>query len=310
MTDPRRTNHSGWYEQLHPDAAPPSRPGPPAPPRAEPPHAPRAEPPHAPRAEPPHAPYPEQARPPRTDPAYLPSGVTRPSAGGAKVRPIADELFRGATDAFTGATRINHRLVGIGCAAALVAELMLTWRDDQVHGRQRLLRTFPAAETGQPVLAPDHRLYLEAPPRDPLCYRVLSEIVEDARDQRRPVVEFVEYLSDRAYRMVGERLAMARLVVEEQRRSGLRRRQVFLDVEPTASVNALTRLPRKLRDREPIGESDRVLFGLYDAIGLMAVVRREFSDHFPMPSDLRLTPDLQSVLDAASALQAAVTRRH
>ncbi|MEV0841581.1 GPP34 family phosphoprotein [Actinocatenispora sera] len=299
MTDPRRTNHTGWYEQLHPDAAPSTRSAP-VPPRAEPP--PRAVPPT--HAAPPRAPH--------TDPAYPPSAAHRPApgTGGATVRPIADELFRGATDAFTGATRINHRLVDIGCAAALVAELMLTWRDDPVHGRQRLLRTFPAAETGTPVLAPDHRLYLEAPPRDPLCYRVLSEIVEDARDQRRPVVEFIEYLSDRAYRMVGERLAMARLMVEEQRRSGLRRRQVFLDVEPTASVNALTRLPRKLRDREPVGEADRVLFGLYDAIGLMAVVRREFSDHFPMPTDLRLTPDLQSVLDAASELQAVVTRRH
>jgi hypothetical protein len=29
-----------------------------------------------------------------------------------------------------------------------------------------------------------------------------------------------------------------------------------------------------------------------------------------MPTDLRLTPDLQSVLDAASELQAVVTRRH
>ena len=234
----------------------------------------------------------------------------RQSAPHAVPRPIADELFRAATDPFSGGTRVNRVLVGIGCAAALVAELMLIRYEDPVQGPQRLLRTFGAAETGQPVLAPDHRMYQEAPPRDPLGYRVLSDIVEDARDQRRPVVEFVEYLSDRAYEMVGERLATARLVVEERRRIGLRSRRVFVAVEPTASVNALTRLPRKLRDREPVGEADRVLLGLYDAIGLMGAARHEFSDEFPVPRDLRLTADLAATVEAARELQAAVTRRH
>lgn len=237
--------------------------------------------------------------------------------GGAR-RPLADELFRAGTDPNTGKTRVDRYQLSIGCAGALLAELVLERRPHQTLGdrvQEPLLTTFRQEGTGRRVLAV-HRLYADAPPRDPLAYQVLSRIVADAQDtgRGRPVVEMVEYLAEEAYLRVGERLADAGLMVEDERRRGWRgvRRRIWLPAGPgTDSLNALIRLPIRLRAREPISEFDRVFLGLADAVHLRPAMRREVGERFPWPEpdELRLQDDLRAVVDATRTVVATVTRR-
>lgn len=239
----------------------------------------------------------------------------------AQLRPLADELFRAGTDPHDGKTRVDRYQLSIGCAGGLLAELMLERRPHQTLGdpvREPLLTTFLDADSGRRVLRVHRRLYAEAPPRDPLAYQVLSKIVADmaSTGRGRPVAEMVEYLADDAYLRVGERLADAGLMAEHEQRRTWRggRRRIWLPTGPrTDSINALIRLPGRLRARQPISEFDRVFLGLADAVNLAPAMRREAGERFPWPEldQLRLQDDLRAVVEATQTVVATATRtRH
>lgn len=335
-------------QPAYPQPQPPSYPSPAPPPPAAPPPAaapPRPHPPAAQpgyREEPPPPPLPAVVQPPPGDqwpsndqwPGSRPGGGQptdispgdwsrglpanpMPQPRVSEVRPVADELFRVGTDPYKGTTYGSRFVLSIGCAGGLIAELMLaTEAVTDVTGvrQEQLLTCFPSRETGRMVLTPNHRVWEERPPRDPLQHKVLSQIVADTRRQRRPVVECVEYLAESAYLQVGERLELADLMESGERRTITgRRRRVWKAPSdlPTASINAMHRLPRAIAAGKKITVADRVLLGLIDATNLTRVVRREFGATFTWPSDLRLPHDLQAVVDATrTVVGASINARH
>jgi hypothetical protein len=235
------------------------------------------------------------------------------------VRPAADELWRLGTDPYTGRTYCSRAMLSLGVAAALLAELMLMRSSESGITRQML--TCFSTEAGRPVLRVDYWEAKERPPRDPLLADVLADILEDARDTRRSVYEFSQYLAESAYEQVAKRLSTARIVTDVPPRRGLLGGRLFADtqrrwaaVDPSSSINAMLRLPRELRqvdddgNKRPIPVSDRVLLGLVDALDLTATLRRESAHRFAVPSNLRLPDDLQLLIDTTRTAVAASAR--
>ena len=228
----------------------------------------------------------------------------------AQTRPIADELFRAGTSPDSGETLVHRHHLSIGCAGGLVAELMLAHRQPGQPAAEPLLTTVVDRVSGRRLLRVRRHLYDQAPPRDSLAHHVIDVIVADAEQTgARPVAEMLEYLAAEAYVWVGERLARAGLMVERQRRRGLRTQRVWLPARyRTDSIHALMRLPSMLRLGEPISEADRVLLGLMDAVNLRSTMKREAGLSFPWPASLRLHADLNSVVDVTRTVVELTTR--
>lgn len=232
------------------------------------------------------------------------------------VLPPASELWRIGTDPYTGTTRVARHQLSIGCAGGLLAELMMQTRPDVVPGRpdRPLVATYAESDTGRPILAPDVGLYREDPPRDPLLYQVLDELIKDSRDSRRGLAEYIEYLAETAYLRVADRLTSDRFMTETSRRTWPtgRRQRIWTAVEPTSSLNAMNRIPRELRNHNPLSEADRILLGLIIAADLTGPIHHEYGRQidWPDPADLALAGPLQQVVDATSYVVAAAARGH
>jgi Golgi phosphoprotein 3 (GPP34) len=233
------------------------------------------------------------------------------------VQPPANELFRVSTDPGSGATYSKRHLASIGCAAALIAELLMLPPVVVVIAgeprRERLLDCLADPVTGRPVLVVRPAAAAARPPEDPSLRQVMDLFVADAvvtRERRllRDMIEFLA-LGDRAYHLVGERMVRAGLMSAASRRRLGRTRVIWVAVDASASINAMLRLPRGLVRGWTLNVPDRVLLGVLDAIDLLPRLRREYGAPFPRPADLDLPPELQAVVDATSAVVASEARR-
>ncbi|GAA4215329.1 hypothetical protein GCM10022220_43660 [Actinocatenispora rupis] len=250
--------------------------------------------------------------------------------------PAGDQFFRLATDPYDGRTYKSRQATSIGCAGALLFELLHTAA--HVDGRERSLLVVAAGQDGRMRAFPDARALRDKPPDDPLLHQLLAQLVDDTHDAARPVGprhrtvhEVVEWLAKDAYARVADRLVTKRTMVEGSRRPWPlgRAEQVWVVAQSndrTASINLMMRLPRVVHDAQAATLTDRFLLGLIDAIDLTDRVLHEYGDKprarrgrrrqpgvgsgwsWPTLADLRLPPAEEAVVLAVDHVRAAAAR--
>ncbi|WP_432824744.1 GOLPH3/VPS74 family protein [Dactylosporangium sp. CA-092794] len=140
-----------------------------------------------------------------------------------------------------------YRVVAIGLAAALLAELLLEERIgfDEHH------RVVPVTEF---------------PPRDALTHQVLDQL---HGEERLPVQVWLRHLAHTSYEAVAERMLRRRLVVKLEDRKLLgRSRTVYRPVDPNVAGWPAARLHVFLVEQRAFTEPDAVLAGLAKVTGL------------------------------------------
>ncbi|GAA4243158.1 GOLPH3/VPS74 family protein [Dactylosporangium darangshiense] len=146
----------------------------------------------------------------------------------------------------TGQPLAPHRVVAIGLAAALLAELLLEERIGIHH------------DNVVPITA--------YPPRDALTHQVLDRLTGE---EPLPVQVWLRHLTQTSYEAVAERMLRQRLVVKVGDRRLLGRSRItYRPVDPNVAGWPAARLHVFLREGRPFTESDAVLAGLAKAIGL------------------------------------------
>ncbi|MEH1017595.1 GPP34 family phosphoprotein [Micromonospora sp. CPCC 206060] len=159
---------------------------------------------------------------------------------------LADEFFLIAHTDSRGRARLNPVATGLGLAAALLGELVLSGHISLNAGLVGLV---------------DRR-----PPADALAHTVLDHIVNEPQHQA--VRTWLNFLAQSAAGSVGERMTRNGTVHREESRRLLRTSVVYVPVDINAAAWPATRL-RALLDRpEPPTVPDGLLFGLVTATGL------------------------------------------
>lgn len=163
---------------------------------------------------------------------------------------LADELFCIGHDDRTGRCRLRPRVVGMGLAAALLAELAL-------YGRI-------AIDTGE------IRVISRQPPPDAVAHSTLAQLL--AQPQHRSARTWLAFLSATATDSVAQRLMLAGLWRQRKHRRLGRTGVSFQPADVNAVAGRSVRLARLLRAAAPIGEPDVMLAGLVMATGLLDTV--------------------------------------
>jgi len=192
----------------------------------------------------------------------------------AAAAPLADDLFRIGHDDVTGKPRLHPHGLGVGLAAALLAELVLAGHVT-VHGGL--------------LYVVDGR-----PPRDALAHTVLDQLVGEA--QLRQPRTWLAFLARDSEELVGQRLVRAGHVrpVQTGRRRRGRARTVYEPVDMTTAAWPEARLRMYLQQHRQWDVPDMTLAGLVAACGLAdrivwgvrADIRRFFLDlgaYLPAP---------------------------
>jgi hypothetical protein len=177
--------------------------------------------------------------------------------------PLADDFFLLAHDNVTGRPRLHPRVIGIGLAGALLAELILLGRTD--------------VRAGALVVVDDRRL------TDPLLAGLLGRV----RGERRPhqVGAWLSFLAPGVEDEVAQRAAGKGLLVRVGQR-GLRRGNRWAPADSAAATWPAARLRMLLTRTEPMAIGDVSLAGLALACGLVQHVladapqqARQYLDH-------------------------------
>ncbi len=159
---------------------------------------------------------------------------------------LADEFFLLALDDRSGRSMLSPRVLGLGLAGGLLAELVLD-RKITVHEDQ--------------IIVGDRQ-----PPADPLSQRVLGYLVNEltAYDVRTWLV----YLAQEAREQVAGRLRRAGRVRQEQVRRLWRTEVVYPPTDLNAAALPRARLVHALNRRLPMQWPEVTLAGLAVATGL------------------------------------------
>ncbi|WBB82344.1 GPP34 family phosphoprotein [Micromonospora sp. WMMD882] len=163
---------------------------------------------------------------------------------------IADEFFLIVHDDSRGRPRLNPTATGLGLAAGLLGELVLTGRVTVSDGRLSVL---------------DRR-----PPADALAGTVLAQLVGESR--HRLLRTWLVFLARTAADAVGERLSRAGVVRRQERRGVLRASVSYVAVDRNALAWPGARLLALLERPDPPTVPDALLCGLVAATGLTRVV--------------------------------------
>jgi Golgi phosphoprotein 3 GPP34 len=155
---------------------------------------------------------------------------------------LGDDYFRVAHHDVTGRPRLNHRVLSLGLAAALLGELLALRHVD----------------IGDEVVVLDRR-----PPRDALAHAVLDEVLGEAWTL--PVRMWLAFLADSAYRRVGERLARTGQVHMRRRWA---RGVTFVPTDMNVAAMPAAVLSQKVRRGVELVYDERCLAGLVVATGL------------------------------------------
>lgn len=166
---------------------------------------------------------------------------------------LADQFFLISHEDRTGRSRLHPRATGLGLAAALVGELILSGR----------------------VRAFDGELYVVSrePPRDSLAHNVLDLLV--AQPQHREIRTWLAFLAQDAEDRVGERLLRAGVVEPVVRRKLTGTRTHYMPVnsdQRNVVAWAAVRLADLLVHRREMNLTDQALAGLVMATGLTRYV--------------------------------------
>ncbi|MFB9238143.1 GPP34 family phosphoprotein [Plantactinospora siamensis] len=162
------------------------------------------------------------------------------------MHPLADDYFRLAHRDSTGRSRLNMRAMGVGLAAALLAELVwipkIALRDGLVCVTDR------------------------TPPEDVLAHGVLDQLVAEPR--HREVRVWLDVLSRDAYERVAQRLWRAGHVRRVTGRRLLRSSVTWVPTDMTAAYLPWWRLSTLLSEQRPMDHGDAFLAGLAVSTGL------------------------------------------
>lgn len=159
---------------------------------------------------------------------------------------LADEFFFAAHDEVTGRRGLSEEAMGVGLAAALLAELNLLRRIEISRGRIRIT---------------DSR-----PPDDPLDHMVLHEIAGNS--DVTTIREWLRYLARRSHEQVAERLYRAGRVRPTEVRRLLRTRRIYVPVDMNVAAWPAARLTSGLDRGDVPPLPDILLAGLIVATGL------------------------------------------
>jgi hypothetical protein len=185
---------------------------------------------------------------------------------------LADEFFLIAHEERTGRSRLHPRATGLGLAAGLLGELMLT-------GRVRLS---------------DGDLYVvnRNPPTDALAHEVLELLL--AQPQHRDLGTWLAFLAQDSAVKVGERLARVGTVDPVTRRRLTGSNTVYMPTnadQRNAVTWARVRLANLLVRYIGMDLADRTLAGLVLATGLTRFVLWDLALHRPGLNNLQTTVD-------------------
>jgi hypothetical protein len=195
---------------------------------------------------------------------------------------LADELFYLAHDHHSGHGRLAAPVVGIGLAAALIGELLLS---------QHLV-VFKSELHPMQAAAPDDKLQAD----------IVMLVAGRPRD--RDLGVWLNFLAAEAESDVAERMAADGLLTPMRRRRMLgSSRTEYLPVNITAAAWPGIRLAGLLTSGEPMRLEDAALTGLVNATGLLKQVLWDGEVHRPG------YPTADSVIaNLPSALGALMTR--
>ena len=205
---------------------------------------------------------------------------------------LADEFFLIAHEDRTGRSRLHPRATGLGLAAALLGELMVS---DRVRAYEGDLYVVSREPTG-----------------DPLSHDILDLLI--AQPQHRELRTWLQFLAQDSAVKVGERLLRAG-VVEPVTRRKLRGTQTLYMPMNSNQRNVAAWAPIRLAEilvrRRPMNLSDRVLVGLVVATGLTRHVLWDFQAHrdalVHLPTIVSSLPeDLRQLVEHTEALVGSV----
>jgi hypothetical protein len=170
---------------------------------------------------------------------------------------LADDFWVIAHHDRSGRPRLNETALGLGLAAALLGELVLSGH----------------------VAVHDRNVYVtdETPPADATSHAILEQLVAESHPHH--VQVWVKFLADSAAATVTTRLVRAGLVEREQRRRRLVQTSVVhRPVDPKQAYWRPVLLRHALAGRYgPTGWDDMFLAGLVEATGFLPAVLQE--DH-------------------------------
>ncbi|MGC4807228.1 GOLPH3/VPS74 family protein [Micromonospora sp. DT233] len=158
----------------------------------------------------------------------------------------ADEFYLIAHNDSRGRAKLHASATGLGLAAGLLGELVLS-------GQLTI--------TGGNVMVVDRR-----PPADALAHTVLDQLVGESQHQA--VRTWLSFLGQSATTSVAERLARAGVLRRQETRRLLRTSVSYLPIDLNAVAWPATRLRALLDQPEPPTVPDGLLFGLVCATGL------------------------------------------
>jgi hypothetical protein len=165
---------------------------------------------------------------------------------------LADDYYRLAHHDGTGKPRLHPIAVGLGCAAALLAELI---------GARRVFVEDAA------VSVVDRR-----PPNDALMHFVLDQLVAE-EGRRHNVRTWLAFLSKDATNQVAQRLLRGGHVrMAAVRKLGRQTGVLYVPVDMNAAAIPWALLSQRLRRHEPMDYEELALAGLVLATGLDSFV--------------------------------------
>jgi hypothetical protein len=161
--------------------------------------------------------------------------------------PLADDLFLTAHDTVKGKSLLTSATLGLGLAAALLAELVLWRRLDVVDGK---------------IMIIDDR-----PTGDPAVTAVLDQLLREGH--HRAVRDWIAFLATGiASDLVERRLSRAGLVQRQEKRGLLGAKVFFVPADTMIAGWPATRIRTDLSREEMLDVPDLVLAGLILATGL------------------------------------------
>lgn len=165
---------------------------------------------------------------------------------------LADEFFLATYDELTGRCRVSRGTIGLGLAAALLAELMLPGHITIDSGHVRVRNPWPTEKSPTSI--------------DALGCTVLRQLVAERRVTA--VRDWLHYLARDAYERVGQRLVRAGTVKPRHRRWSPRTTVIYEPLDLNTAAWPLARLAGHLQRHESLGAGDLLLAGLITATGL------------------------------------------
>lgn len=212
-----------------------------------------------------------------------------------RVTRIADQFFLLGHDEFTGRPRLDAEMLGLGLAAALMAELL---SEGFLHVAQ---------DSG--MVSASHVRAGAGTPSSGVTHDLLQLILTEPST---PLPTWLAFLhADGVRDKVGNRLAWERVVTARTERRRLRQVTVYPAVNPSGSQYAVTRLTSLLAPGQRVALDDVVLLCLVQDTRLSGYVGREGVRAVVVPPGWldRLPPDHRALITHTRAAIGAASMR-